>query len=133
MLLTVHREALNPNCFGTMTLDGNPFGFTLERPWLENHNGVSAIPPGTYKVAITPSKRFGRDMLEILHVPGRAGIRIHNANFPSELEGCIAVAAHRASENHIYGGLAGELQSRIKTALDNGVAVQILILDPVQV
>lgn len=130
MILTVTRESLNP-CFGTVTLDGKPFGFTLERPWLENHNGVSAIPAGTYGVAITPSKRFQRDMLEILHVPGRAGIRIHNANYPGQLEGCIAVASHRVSEGHIYGGLAGELQKQVKAALDNGEAVQILIINPV--
>lgn len=64
---------------------------TLERPWLDNENKVSCIPAGTYNVRATQSARFGRLMYLVEAVPERTGIRIHPANFPSELQGCIAL------------------------------------------
>lgn len=130
MILTVRREALTPCCYGTMAVDGGPFGFTLERPWLDNQNNVSAIRAGTYTVAITFSSRFKKDMLEILHVQGRLGIRIHGANFWHELEGCIAVARKRISDEQIWGSLVPDLMKRVEAALGRGEAVKILILDP---
>lgn len=64
---------------------------TLERPWLQNANGVSCIPAGTYNVRATVSARFGRIMYLVEGVSERDGIRIHPANFPCELQGCIAL------------------------------------------
>ena len=64
---------------------------TLERPWLGNQNNISCIPAGTYNVLATQSVRFGRLMYLVKDVPDRAGIRIHPANLPSELQGCIAL------------------------------------------
>jgi len=64
---------------------------TLERPWLDNETKVSCIPAGTYNVRATQSARFGRLMYLVEAVPKRTGIRIHPANFPNELLGCIAL------------------------------------------
>lgn len=64
---------------------------SLERPWLDNAQGTSCIPAGTYNVRATQSARFGRLMYLVEAVPNRAGIRIHPANMPSELQGCIAL------------------------------------------
>jgi hypothetical protein len=58
------------------------------------------IPAGTYKVAMTPSKRFGRVLPEILNVPGRVAIRIHPGNSAKDSEGCILVG-----KNKVVGGL----------------------------
>jgi len=76
---------------GELTLDWNSFKcVTLE-------NLARAIPSGIYDVNFTYSPHFNRVMPHIL-VPSRdvlaggdAGIRIHWANFPAQLEGCIAV------------------------------------------
>lgn len=58
--------------------------------------GKTCIPYGLYKVVITRSNRFSRlkkrDVFtpEIIGVVGFDGIRIHPANYASQLEGCIA-------------------------------------------
>lgn len=75
---------------------------TLELPWKDNANSISCFVPGKYLCKHTKSKSFseahGKDIFtyEITGVPGRSGIRIHSANFVSELRGCIALGdAHK--------------------------------------
>ena len=69
-----------------------PLGlFTCELPWLGNAAGKSCIPPGSYKLALTWSPRFRKPLYLVGGVEGRAGIRIHPANLPSQLNGCIAL------------------------------------------
>lgn len=51
----------------------------------------TAIPAGTYAVEITPSARFKRDMMQVMDVPGFAGIRIHAGNTSLDTEGCLLV------------------------------------------
>lgn len=68
---------------------GNRILATLELPWLGNKTGVSCIPSATYPGKKTKSKRLGIVTPEIF-VPSRTGIRIHPANYASQLEGCIA-------------------------------------------
>lgn len=72
---------------------------TLELPYLDNKNGISCIPNGSYKCVYTRSNRFsklfGKDYYtyEVLNVQGRAGIRIHSANYYKQLQGCIALGS----------------------------------------
>jgi hypothetical protein len=72
--------------------------YTLELPWKDNQQNISCIPPGRY--AITPrwSKKY-KDHIHILDVPGREWILIHEANFVSQLRGCIAVGRARIDIN----------------------------------
>lgn len=130
MIIEVRRETLEPCCAGRMYVDGEYFGFTLERPWLDNKPNVSAIPAGEYGVTVAHSNRFKRPMMRLLKVPGRAGILIHNANFAEQLRGCIAVARTRYNMEHIYGGLAPALKNRVESALSRGEAVKIRITNP---
>ena len=69
---------------------GAVISYTIERPWLDNKNGISCIPLGSYQVSkfVSPSKG---DVFLLHDVPGRSMIEIHVANLASELEGCIAV------------------------------------------
>lgn len=53
--------------------------------------GETCIPAGQYLLRISLSSRFGRELPEILHVPGFTGIRIHSGNTPEHSEGCILV------------------------------------------
>ena len=77
--------------FGILTIENSTFSaFSCE-------NLAKSIMPGTYAVVIDHSPRLGFDTPHII-VPlrdnaagGDAGIRIHPANFPHELDGCIAV------------------------------------------
>ncbi len=70
---------------------------TLELAWANNQNSISCIPTGSYLCKWTKSTRLskeaGHDVFtyEITNVPGRAGIRIHSANYFFQLLGCIAL------------------------------------------
>lgn len=69
--------------------------------------GKTAIPYGMYKVVITQSTRFTKQKgtpvftPQLLNVPGFDGIRIHPANYATQLEGCIAPGKN-AGPNVIY-------------------------------
>jgi hypothetical protein len=83
MILTLQRKSKISNALlGQLEIGGVNECFTLE-------NADLAIPCGHYKVEITYSPRFQRD-LPLIDVPGRTGIRIHPANWAHQLEGCIA-------------------------------------------
>lgn len=69
---------------------------TMECAWKDNKIGVSCIPCGRYKVVATHSNRFGRRMYLVLGTSPREGIRIHSANLPSQLQGCIALGTAEA-------------------------------------
>ena len=64
---------------------------SIELPWINNRSNVSCIPEGTYpweKVAY--SSAFNYQHIHIKDVPGRSGIKIHVANYVSQLRGCVA-------------------------------------------
>lgn len=64
--------------------------FTIERPWLDNKQQLSSIPPGRYLVKKRVSPKYGHHW-HLQDVPGRSLILIHDANIMTELRGCIAV------------------------------------------
>ncbi len=59
--------------------------------------GATAIPRGRYQILKTFSNRFGRDMLQIMDVPGFEGIRIHAGNSEHDTEGCVLVGTATSS------------------------------------
>lgn len=75
--------------------------------------GITAIPTGTYKVILTVSTKFkkkswaakyGGLVPELVGVRGYSGVRIHPANYATELEGCIA-----PGENKVKGGVVNSV------------------------
>lgn len=66
---------------------------TMELPDKNNASKISCIPKGTYTCRYTLSPSFQKHTYEILNVPGRAGIRIHSANYASQLLGCVALGS----------------------------------------
>lgn len=83
--IIVQRQKLTEDgIFGLLTLTFDPFTcFTVE-------NRGKSILSGTYNVIWYDSPKFQRKVPQIL-VPERENIEIHPANFPKELEGCVAV------------------------------------------
>ncbi len=57
--------------------------------------GKTAIPAGTYKVALTYSARFKRMLPLLLDVPYFTGIRIHAGNTHEDTEGCLLLGENK--------------------------------------
>ena len=72
--------------------DRNLFSYMTEKEILSvKVKHETAIPYGNYKVTITYSDRFKRDMPLIVGVKGFDGIRIHNGSFVGDTDGCPLV------------------------------------------
>ncbi len=80
---------------GELLVEGEFFCYTLELPWLNNLAGKSCIPCGQYRVILSLSTRFKREMPRLIGVPGRLGILIHPGNTEADTEGCILLGKTR--------------------------------------
>ena len=90
--------------------------------------GETAIPAGSYRIIITYSNRFKRDLILLLDVPNFTGIRIHSGNKAADSEGCILVGKERGPTTVMRSRDALlPLQAKIKKALDYGDSVYIHI------
>lgn len=81
---------------GTLTIGGTHECFVLEdadRQLESNPDdkvyGQTCIPRGTYKVIVTYSNRFKRELPLLVDVPGFSGVRIHPGNTTEDTEGCL--------------------------------------------
>ena len=113
VLTLVREQHLPDRTLGRLYLDRVPLYRTLELPWVDNVQAVSCIPAGTYRLRLSRSARFGRDLPELLGVPGRFGIRIHRGNYPQDSTGCILVGMRNAEANgetNISDSRVAELQ-----------------------
>lgn len=72
---------------------------TLELPYKNNTQSISSFNPGKYICKFTMSPSFKIKTYEITSVPGRSGVRIHSANYVSQLRGCIALGASHKDIN----------------------------------
>lgn len=97
LLLQVTREPTSPN--GTLGIFTAYVGdalvykcFTLEDPVREPGAqkvwGDTAIPKGTYKVALRYSNRFQKELPGVQDVPGFNGILLHGGNTKADTHGC---------------------------------------------
>ena len=89
---------------GKMYVEGKYFGCTLERTNRDlNHKngfdngekkvyGDTCIPFGHYKLTVTYSYKFGRNLILVNDVPEFSGVRIHRGNYPKDTIGCVLVA-----------------------------------------
>ena len=95
MRLTLERFLIGEQrTIGRLSIDGEKFCYTLEdrvrEPGFKVY-GATAIPEGTYDIAMTYSPRFKMVLPLLKAVPGFDGIRIHAGNTESDTEGCILV------------------------------------------
>ena len=121
MDIEIKRFKQNDICtIGLMAINGAVTIYTLEDVVREAAGkpveqwkvpGKTAIPRGRYRVTITPSARFGRDMPLLNDVPGYVGVRIHSGNTAADTEGCIlvglglgtnAITQSRDAFNHLF-------------------------------
>lgn len=91
--------------------------------------GETAIPTGTYKVIITHSPRFGRDLPLLVDVPGFEDIRIHSGNTDKDTEGCLLAGTAWSGTDWVSGSkdALDKVFPLIQTAISNGEEVTITI------
>ena len=82
--------------------------------------GKTAIPAERYKITVTFSDKFQKDMLYVNDVPDFTGIRIHSGNDAEDTLGCILVGHTIDSSTHIHGGsvVLPQLFAMIQKALE---------------
>lgn len=141
--LLLQRRYFNEKyTIGKLSVDEEPFCDTLEDK-VRDYNkdgdlldegetkiyGETAIPYGRYKVVVTYSQKLKRNLPLLVSVPHFKGIRIHAANWPTELGGCIA-----PGENKVKGGVVNsrhyerQLTTWLKMWQDAGEEVWITIV-----
>jgi hypothetical protein len=141
MELTVIRYASDDTCtLGELLIEHRHYCFTLEDVIREvpdvpvaewKVKGQTAIPAGTYQVAVDYSPHFGRDMPHVLDVPGFDGVRIHPGNTASDTEGCLLVGEDKDRDRILHSVAAfGPLFDQIKAALEAGEPVTIEYVNP---
>lgn len=100
-LITLKRTTLSlKSTIGELYLPDAVFDcFILEdvcRPY--KIPGQTAIPEGTYEIAMLWSNRFKRIMPRLLNVPFYDGILIHPGNDAGDTEGCLLTGKKRDTD-----------------------------------
>jgi len=91
-LQLIRKTFTDQSTIGELFVNGSFECFTLEDPVRPvKIKGETAIPAGTYEIAVTFSNRFQKLLPLILKVPDFEGIRIHTGNTPKDTLGCILV------------------------------------------
>lgn len=96
----IRVEESEQGTFGVMTICGQAFCVTLERPDVLNKANVSNIPLGQYLCKKVSSPSFG-DTFEITNVPDRSHILFHAGNRIEDIAGCVILAQY-------FGKLQGD-------------------------
>jgi hypothetical protein len=97
LLKRLHRT--ESSTIGELYVDGVFECYTLEDIEREvKIKSETAISKGIYKVIITMSNRFKRQMPLLLNVPNFQGVRIHAGNTNHDTEGCILVGQTRSKD-----------------------------------
>ena len=122
-LKRLHRT--NNSTIGELYVNGVFTCYTLEDKEREvKIKNETAINKGTYKVIITPSNRFKKDLPLLLNVPKFEGIRIHAGNSNHDTEGCILVGTTRSVDFIGNSRKAfDKLFAKMKTAKDITITI----------
>ena len=109
MIVTLRRIAFKETyTIGKLYVDGNYFcdtvedkdrglddSMTVDEIKKKKVYGETAIPYGTYKVSITYSPKFKKNLPLVEGVKGFSGIRIHSGNTAKDSLGCIIVGKNK--------------------------------------
>ena len=136
MRITVQRRYLGETyTIGTMFINGDYFCDTLEdkvREFGDNGEGKvygqTAIPYGKYRIVLTYSPKFKRELPLLLNVPFFEWIRIHRGNTEHDSSGCLLLG-----ENKVKGKVINstqyevELVKRIREAISHNEEIWIIV------
>jgi hypothetical protein len=133
MELVLTRDAFLPTrTLGKLYADNVFECFTCEdkyrNPSEAKVPGETAIPKGRYRVIITLSNRFKRELPLLLNVPNYEGVRIHSGNTEADTEGCILCGSTRNDSGVFSSRIAtNNLILKIRNAINSGKEVWITI------
>ena len=111
-ILVLERFGYMPfGTFGRLRFPTGEMFYTVECPWESNKPYISCIPEGTYQLGLRYSPVVKRttgglfdEGWEVLDVPERSYIMLHPGNWPSDVQGCIAVGTGlqvlKRTQNH---------------------------------
>lgn len=89
----IRVEESEQGTFGVMTICGQAFCVTLERPDELNKANISSIPAGQYICKKVSSPKFG-ETFEITNVPDRSHVLMHAGNIIDSTSGCVLLAQY---------------------------------------
>lgn len=91
--------------------------------------GSTCIPYGTYKVTITYSPKFKKNLPLINNVKGFDGIRIHSGNTSSDTQGCILLGFNKIKGKVINSkDTIDKFINLVQKAIDIGEQITIHII-----
>lgn len=91
--------------------------------------GSTCIPYGTYKVTITYSPKFKKNLPLINNVKGFDGIRIHSGNTSSDTQGCILLGFNKVKGKVINSkDTIDKFINLVQKAIDIGEQITIHII-----
>lgn len=105
---------LDQGTLGRIQIENGPLIYTLERPWLDNKPFISCIPEGDYALEWDTTGRI-RNVPRLRGTEPRTQINIHIANYPEQLQGCIAP------------GLRWEIQGQSPSIARSSNAMELLL------
>lgn len=92
-MILIRDSIVNDAVLGSLLIGGVKICDTLE-------NKDKLIPCGAYKVSVSRSPKFGRDLALISNkdVPATRGVRIHAGNKASDSSACVLVGFGRCND-----------------------------------
>ena len=136
MIVNCIRRYRKDATISEIYIDGEMFGYCLEdigRPANVKIKADTCIPEGVYRMAISFSSRFQREMTVIFnksddHSIERdgirfTGIRVHGGNNVEHTAGCPLIGNGTNHVDSVWSSLEKEFTKRVKEALDGGETV----------
>jgi len=120
MELLLNRETQTANAtLGRLFWENTALYFTCEDMQRAlKIPGETAIPCGRYRVVITYSNRFKKNLPLLLDVPNFEGIRIHSGNTSADTEGCILLGMKMGVNSVLESRAAmADFMPRLESAL----------------
>ena len=101
---------------------------TLEPQWRDlkkekKVRGKTAIPEGKYKIVMSPSAKFGKNMPYLINVPQFEGIMIHPGNTVKDTMGCILVGVKSGTGLLVSRATFEKIMKILNSEADNTIEI----------
>ncbi|HHP0469564.1 TPA: DUF5675 family protein [Vibrio harveyi] len=134
--LTLITKGLSNGTYGELFMNGERLCYTVEREWNNNNPSISCVPAGTYTLKRHESPRFGECFaleaptlgVTVYGPSVRTHCLMHVANFPHQLEGCIAPGTALHSDKWGVANSKVAMSALLETLTDDEYELEIVRL-----